>query len=445
MAKSPFKWLALTGGLLLCAASSVHAQDSGPLIQLLVKKGLINDQEAEDLRADLTKNFAETNAGKLNLSSSVTELRISGDVRARFEYREGETPSGDHSDRSRWRYRVRPVLSGRVGSQWFYGIRVENSAKARSSNVSMGADGGPFAKTDDGLNIGQVYIGYQPMNELTVYVGRMPNPLVSTPMVWDADINPEGLAEVYKAPRAGSLEWGATLGQFIYDSANPQNVFGATGNKKDQYLLAWQGVIKFYTGEGSTTFFQVAPTLYNYTGTASAKQKNFAGSFTVTNAAAINDLLVLDVPFEYDWVMADSPQRIFADFAYNFSGDERARRYGRPDLDNQNKAYQIGYQYGKAKLKGEWDAKIYYQATGLFSVDQNLIDSDIFDSRVNMKGFALSVNYQLTDAVTATITYANGKRKESSEATIGQSGEPDLGGTTLAKYNLFQADVVLKF
>lgn len=445
MAKSPLKWLALLGSALLCAAPAVHAQDSAPLIQLLVKKGLINDQEAEDLRADLTKNFAETNAGKLNLSSSLSELRIAGDVRARFEYRGGQNPAGDNTDRSRWRYRVRPVLSGKLGSQWFYGIRVENSAKARSSNVSMGADGGPFAKTDDALNIGQVYIGYQPLNELTVYVGRMPNPLVSTAMVWDADINPEGAAEVYKAPRAGALEWGVTLGQFIYDSANPQNVFGATGNKKDQYLLAWQGVIKFYTGEGAGSFFQFAPTVYNYTGTRSATQKNFAGSFTVANAAAVNDLFILDVPLEYDWVMNDVALRVFGDVAYNMSGDDRARRYGRPDLDGEDKAYQFGFQYGKAKLKGEWDAKVFYQATGLFSVDQNLIDSDIFDSRVNMKGFAFTANYQITDAVTATFTYARGKRKNASEATPGQSGEPDLGGSTLTKYNLFQADLVLKF
>ena len=37
---------------LVCAGSAL-AQDSGPLIELLIKKGVLNDQEAEELRAEL--------------------------------------------------------------------------------------------------------------------------------------------------------------------------------------------------------------------------------------------------------------------------------------------------------------------------------------------------------------------------------------------------------
>jgi hypothetical protein len=81
----------------------------------------------------------------------------------------------------------------------------------------------------------------------------------------------------------------------------------------------------------------------------------------------------------------------------------------------------------------------------LFALDANLVDSDIFDSRVNMKGVAVNFNYQITDAVTATFTYANGKRKNTSDLSPGAPGEPDIGGTILSKYNLFQADLVLKF
>jgi polyhydroxyalkanoate synthesis regulator phasin len=85
------KWLALAG-ILSLGASSLFAQDSGPLIDLLVKKGIVTDQEGEQLRADLIKDFAaNSSAGKLNLSSSLTELRISGDVRVRYEYRQGQS------------------------------------------------------------------------------------------------------------------------------------------------------------------------------------------------------------------------------------------------------------------------------------------------------------------------------------------------------------------
>ena len=40
--------------------------------------------------------------------------------------------------------------------------------------------------------------GYKGLPDFTFTVGRMPNPLLSTRMVWDPDINPEGLAEQWK-------------------------------------------------------------------------------------------------------------------------------------------------------------------------------------------------------------------------------------------------------
>src|SRR6266540_4528634 len=128
------KWLASLGCAML-ATVSAFAQDSGPLIDLLVKKGIVNDQEAEELRADLVKDFAaNSSAGKLNLSSSLTEFRISGDVRVRYEYRQGAhtATSTDNSDRSRFRYRLRPLFTGNLGSQWFYGFRIENGSGSRS-------------------------------------------------------------------------------------------------------------------------------------------------------------------------------------------------------------------------------------------------------------------------------------------------------------------------
>ena len=78
-------WLALLGGALLSAGSAL-AQDSGALLNLLVKKGIVTDQESEDIRAELTKDFAaNTAAGKMNLSSSLVEFKLSGDLRMRYD------------------------------------------------------------------------------------------------------------------------------------------------------------------------------------------------------------------------------------------------------------------------------------------------------------------------------------------------------------------------
>ena len=80
---------------LLLGATAARAQDSGALLDLLVKKGVITDQEAEDVRADLVKENAATAAGKLKLSTPVTELELYGDTRVRYEVRSGQTGPPD--------------------------------------------------------------------------------------------------------------------------------------------------------------------------------------------------------------------------------------------------------------------------------------------------------------------------------------------------------------
>lgn len=434
------KWLALLGSALLAIGAPASAQDSGPLLDLLVKKGIINDQEAEELRADLVRDFATSSpAGKLNLSSGLSELKISGDVRVRYEHRAGENAAGDNIDRGRWRYRLRPSITGNLGSQWFFGMRIENGTSNRSSNVTFGDDGGPWGKTNDGFYAGQVYIGFKPTSDWTIYAGRIPNPFVTTAMTWDGDINPEGFAEKFTFD-AGKASYFVNLGQFIYDSANPQNALAPAVNRKDQYMLGWQAGAKVKVSDKSS--FTVAPTLYHYVNNERTS-KNFAGAFSPTAQNAINNLLIANVPVKFDTALANGAAfGLFGDLAYNLDGEDRARKFGRPDLDDEVWAWQLGAQYGKAKQRGEWDVKALYQQTGLFALDPNLVDSDIFDSRVNTKGLVVGLNYMLSDAVTLTLTYANGKTKNQSAISAGSG---DIGIPTLKGFDLLQFDVVAKF
>src|SRR5882724_11455618 len=69
----------------------VRAQDAGALLDLLVRKKIITDQEAEEVRAELTKEVATTSAGKWKLSAPITEIELYGDARMRYEYRGGRT------------------------------------------------------------------------------------------------------------------------------------------------------------------------------------------------------------------------------------------------------------------------------------------------------------------------------------------------------------------
>ena len=68
---------------LLCAGTA-FAQDSGPLLDLLVKKGVLNDQEAENLRADLARDANTALFSSIAGGKSTQSLSISGRIQVQY-------------------------------------------------------------------------------------------------------------------------------------------------------------------------------------------------------------------------------------------------------------------------------------------------------------------------------------------------------------------------
>jgi hypothetical protein len=475
-----------------CAPMSIFAQDAGALLDLLVKKKIVTDQEAEEVRAELTKEAAATSAGKLKLSVPVTELELYGDARVRYEYRGGETPSNqpgtpsDWNERSRERYRVRIGLRGTLVDDWFFGVRLETSTNPRSTNVTFGDDAGPFGKTSDAVNVGQAYIGYQGFKDIKLTFGKMPNPLVTTLMLWDGDINPEGAAEQWKhsfnfdfgggttevaqdyskdgksggvaqaasEPFKLKVDVFANFAQFVYDDANPENPIGPRGPANrltpntDAWLLAWQVGARFNFPKN--IYAQLAPTVYNYTGAGDSFNALYrGGEVGVTNGTSmglnqtgVNSLLIFDMPVEIGWRIGELPMRLFGDFAVNLDGDDRAAAALHPTKGDQRYAYQVGLGVGQLKVKKDWQVNVFWQHTDQYSLDPNMVDSDIFDSRVNMEGVALQAGYALSDAVTFNVLYAHGWR---SDDDLGTGGAGDMAINPLDEYQIFQADLNVKF
>jgi hypothetical protein len=441
---------------------------------------------------------------KWKLFPAITELELFGDLRLRYEYRGGRLPDhfqfgqdnqNDWQERERERYRLRIGLRGTVLDDWFFGVRLETSASARSTNVTFGGDtsttspggGGPFAKGDDGVFIGQAYGGYKGFPGFTFTGGRMPNPFVTTRMVWDDDINPEGLAEQWKhtftigggtaepvsyskdgknvAPPAPAEPWlkidvFANFGQFVYDDSNPSNPIGAPptttqpiGGETQQvplanaFMLGWQVGAKFDFPH--IAYFQLAPTLYNYTGDGntfnihfSGDPGNYPGTDTARNQTGINSLLVLDIPAEIGWKVWKIPMRAFGDFATNFEADDRATAAGHEGGGGQRYAYQAGLGIGQLKKKRDWQFEGYWQHQEQFSLDPNLIDSDLFNSQLNHQGLVLTAGYMLADAVLFNVTYSYAWRINGS---YGTGGTGDISINPTDQYQIFQANLNFKF
>jgi Putative porin len=506
--------IAVIAGFLVAPTSMLRAQDAGALLDLLVKKKLISDQEAEEVRAELTKQVSETSGGKWKLSTPITELEIYGDIRLRYQYNGGETDDNsplqppangragkdDWQERERERYRLRLGVRGTLADDWFFGIRFETNASSRSTNVTFGdeATGGPFAKNSDTVNVGQAYLGYKGFKDITLTGGKMPNPLVNTLMVWDPDINPEGLAEQWKhtynfefgggsttaASEGYSKEGGkgfvaptpaepfklkldlfVNFAQFVYDDANPENPLGpratTTGQvgrvrgtqlipNTDAFLLAWQTGARL-TLPKYNLFFQIAPTIYNYTGNGDTFNIHYqGGSPFVTNAVSlaqnqtgINSLLVFNMPWEIGWKIGELPMHIFGDLAVNLEGDNRANAALHPRFGDERHAYQVGAGVGQLKAKHDWQIDVWWQHSEQYALDPNLVDDDIFDGRQNMEGVAVKAGYALSDAMIFSVTWNYGWRINDN---LGTGGTPiAIGINPLDQYQFFVADLNIKF
>ncbi len=110
-----FKWLALLSGAFLLAGAA-FAQDSGPLIDLLVKKGLINDQEGEELRADLARDSSAAVVSTISGGKSTNSIALSG--RLQLQYAGLSSDQGPAYVSQFFLRRIYVGFNAGIGSNW---------------------------------------------------------------------------------------------------------------------------------------------------------------------------------------------------------------------------------------------------------------------------------------------------------------------------------------
>lgn len=479
------KQAALAVGMLaaLTLAVETKAQTADPLLNALIKKGVLTEKEAKEVQTEVKDAKEAVTAPKfLQVNSNFKNLELYGDVRVRYEYRSAQTSSGDTLARERERYAYRLGLKGDLFEDFYYGMRLDSSANSRSTWVTFGdekiagggasssAGSGPSGKGNDGIFIGQAYAGWHPTEWLDLTLGRMPNPLYTTSMVFDPDINPEGAAERVKFT-TGKLELFGNFGQFVYQAVDPANpapgVYGGVANLSDSFLLAWQLGAKYQVNKDISV--KMGPALYNYTGHgqnsgfngvfvgqgAAGANINGFGNF-IDNETGINDLLVFDLPAQVDFRIGHYNARVFGDFAYNINGGQRAKAAGAAGAfkaqTGEDKAYQVGFAFGNNvdlvngahPKKNTWESRVYWQHVEQYAVDVNLTDSDFMEGRGNLEGIYTAFSYALSANAIATVRYGYADRINKSLGTGGSNLDlPWINPVT--KYQVLQLDFTLKF
>lgn len=446
---------AFAGTVAMGFGMNAMADSTFDLVQALVAKGVLTEEEAIPLLKSREQDISIADkkvkkAAKLGMSDVLDSATLYGDLRGRYEFRQGADMSGANSgstagntERTRARYKM--TLGVKTESGDFYSdLAFAMGASGRSDNATLGSatGGGNGINQKEVLYVKRAMIGYKATDWMNIEFGRMANPLYTTSMVWDADLTVEGLAEKvdYILSPSTNLFVNAVQGQY-------------KGDAKD---IARKG-----TDTETNEFFATQVGLkYVYDTAISAKAGVTYTSFS--NGSIDKSTYKLDtfeVPAEIVYqTTGNLSYKLFGDYAYNTQGSDRCKALVSAAACagvEEDSAWLLGAEVksmadpkGKASTAGDWKAALWYQSVGAFALDPNAVDSDLMDSVVNMEGTVAKAEYAVRNNVFVNLTgaFADIKNKKfNTFKNVYTSASGDLGALKLNNYSLFQFDVNYKF
>lgn len=160
------------------------------------------------------------------------------------------------TDRSQPRLRARLTVAAKVDEHLDAVFRLAsgNVRNPVSTNVTLGNSFSNFS-----LFIDRAYFDWRPLHDLQIEAGRVPNPWLSTTMIWDEDLNFDGGVVHYEAAY-GALTPFLTVGAFSVQNTDFDFPLLRSDKIKsrDKYLYGAQFGTRIALSEESSAAFAVA-------------------------------------------------------------------------------------------------------------------------------------------------------------------------------------------
>lgn len=200
-------------------------------------------QSAEELKEEIRRDVTNELLRQVwSINQAMKEkdarLRFGGDIRLRYEedyfdknnYNQGHkfvqgadtgTLDNTWADQTRFKYRVRFGVEAQVNDRVDAVIRL--STGDTGNPVSTNSTFGDFMNKDS-VVFDLAYLKWHPGKSLALYGGRMPNPFLSSDLVWARDLNFEGFALNVKQPASEAWTPFLTAGAFPLQWSSPTNI-----------------------------------------------------------------------------------------------------------------------------------------------------------------------------------------------------------------------------
>lgn len=326
-------------------------------------------------------------------------------------------------NRSRWRVRARLGVLAKLTPMVSAGVRLTtgNTTDRVSTNQTLGQNFNKYTATFD-----RAYVRLDPAEWLSVSAGRIPNPWFSTDLVWDEDLNFEGMAVSLKGGNAP----GATFSPFLTVGAFPLRE-DSPPTAKDRWLYGIQAGAKWDLTPSTRSKFGVAlydfrdingrvqtDEAYNlgqsdfnyarYEYPSSLRQKGntlFRTNAPFDNTSAplwglASKFRVLNMTASVDMANWEPVHLILTgDYARNLAFDKNdiLKRTGLNVTDSKarNAGWQVKATLGMPRIRerNDWQVSFAYRYLGSDAVLDAFTDSDYNLGGTNHKGYVLSAAY----------------------------------------------------
>lgn len=413
-------------------AQAAEAESGKGVVRVTYVPEIVRNEIREQIREEVVAQAKQERWGDINaVPEWLDRLKWEGDIRLRYQadlFGDGNaTPStfqtigqdidNTQEDRQRERVRLRLGLNANVVSGVDAGIRITtgNTSDPVSTNQTLGMYDNKYS-----LVLDRAYLKLTPLEGLSISGGRIPNPFFSTDLVWDGDLNFEGVAATFRPWPDAERVWRpfVTAGVFPLQEIDEN---GIDVRAKDKWLVGVQGGAEWMPSQ--TTRVKAGASYYDYRNIAGIRNPTLNDSFYDETAPRFrqkgNSLINIDNDGDITtdlWALAADYRianlTLVADFAWQdplhvigsldwarnvgFDRTEILARTGQ-DIEPETDGYQVKLTVGYPKVNDfeKWQAFVGYRYLERDAVLDAFTDSDFHLGGTNAKGFFVGGSYGL--------------------------------------------------
>ena len=346
------------------------------------------------------------------------KIKLSGDLRYRHDHLDEQDSSGDWENGvDRERIRARLMLEAVVNDEWDVVLRIASGSDRCPISTNQDLEDA-FSKKDIWLDL--AYFNWHPAagKGLNILGGKIRNPFYKVgrnELIWDNDLNPEGIAGQYNKPLTDRDRLFVNGGGFWVD----ENSAGA-----DTSLWGVQTYVKYDLGNsdyllGGASYWDYG----NLQGRSDLKStwgsSDFFGN-TASGGAYASDYDLFEAFGEYRFKWAQMPMAVFASWVRNLVAST-----------SEDTAWLLGATFNKAAEPGSWEFGYDYREVDADAVVGGFAESEFLDSATDSRGHKFCFTHQWAKNLQAKLAYYH--------------LQDTSGSTRNLDYRRLVADLILKF